>query len=254
MSKVQRKSTICFLTFLSFFCSYNHSAANDSCFQGLSTITGNVTYPAGWRPYIFEFTLYDGYGTPLDNTRGVVIYYRSQNYSKRSADYTYKAPTGKFEFSIPQSYWDEDGYWISYTCSYEGTPVGPQGGGIETQYPGKVWSTEKEFSADKIQGGDYSDTVHFFNATGLPDDIDYEIVGGYDCPEDLGPDGRAVWFDYSEGGWAWYYLAPNTGMHRFLKVESSCSYRVSCTDFTESSPYVDDQYKYWDGDDEIWAC
>ena len=67
-----------------------------------------MNYPAGWRPYIFEFTLYDGYGTQLDNTRGVVIYYRSQNHSKRSVEYTYEAATGKFKFSIPQSYWDEE--------------------------------------------------------------------------------------------------------------------------------------------------
>jgi hypothetical protein len=250
MPKMQ-KSIVAFLGFFFFCCIGTNSAAADSCFQGLSTIAGNLDYPAGWRTYAFEFTLYDGYGVQLDDTRDVVIYYRTPSYTKRIVDYSFEAATGKFEFAIPNADWDEDGYWISYTCSYEGTPVGVGGGGIETQYPGKVWSTDKGRSGDRIEGGAYSDTVHFFKRTGLPDDIDHQITNGYDCPLDLGPSGRAVQINVYI---PWYYLGPNIATHRYLEVQSSCPYKVSCSDLTDSSDHINDQYTYWDPIKETWIC
>lgn len=240
-----------FLGFLFFCCMCTNAAAADSCFRGLSTIAGNLNYPAGWRPYVFEFTLFDGYGVQLDDTRDVVIYYRSPSYTKRIVDYTYEAAKRKFEFSIPNADWDENGYWISYTCSYEGTRVGTGGGGIETQYPNKVWSSQKGFTGDRIQGGAYSDTVHFFKSTGLPDDIDHQIMYGSDCPLDLGPAGRAVSTDLYI---SWYYLGPNISTHRYLEVQSSYKYKVSCTDFSENYDHVYAQYTYWDSVKEVWIC
>lgn len=205
----------------------------------------------------FVIRLRDGYGSIIDTTRSLTL--KVYNSSKQwiwQAGKEFNPDNGCWTVHVPEVHQDPDGYWLTYTCSYDGTDVG-SGAAVPTQYPYKYKNPDKWNLADKVElefvG---TDVIPFFRAVSSLSPYPPEVYPGF-CPIiglDENGTGLAEW-----NGTSYYFLAPDKDITRNMTVKSSVPYSVSASGSMGGEDYHFDQFFFadvylYDGGEEVYWC
>lgn len=166
---------------------------------------------------VFQIKIERGDGALITEISGLLTYFKVYNSSDIELSIT--TPT----YNIETEYWsfgltnpediDIDGYWIDYLCE----------DGIETQYPYRYKSTEKDEVIDLIQIGKYDDIIPYWVQT--PYENITPLEQSYSCNNiiSLGDDGIME----TPAPQQRIYMGGDVIYHHGVTIKSSIPYKVT---------------------------